>query len=665
MANVCGTGGWNGPLPGDPDNSSVLSATPEFGGIQVSWTLPSSNGFAVAYTKVYRSIADRFDTAIPLTYVSAGSFFDSSAATLLQPYYYWIQHVSINGTVLIPIGPVMAQAKPLLDQVIAGMANRLEETELSQVLRTRLDKIETLENGLTNLDTLVASENQVFAQELLGLKDDLTGSLAYFSQQRQLDISERAAFAQQVNQQISSIVTNPSGYDDTAIYAAIQEESQTRAEQTGALFAQKTIKLDLNGYVSGLGISASVDPDGEQNSDFQVRADTFSIAPPAINSNTTPPTPFNGMVWVDTSVTPSVTRWFNKTAQAWQTTPVKGASPFIYRTTPEVIDGYTIEPGMYVSAAFIDRITANQIDTRGLKIRDDQGNIIFGAGDPLDVTNIVGLGQLGLVDEINGSNATTYIKNGVITNALIGDVIQSTNFDIDANTGWRLDKSGSLYLTNLNAGAIDIRKLAGKAFYYLNPGTYTLTVSEFYPELMITLNGAGGGGGGSYSARQNRDAPLTWWRGGMGGNGGQHIAKLSNIAAGTTFTITVGAGGAGSQVYGQFNGERTIAQNGGNTQITWANGSVTAGGGAYGENATGTYGRNGVNGANGASGGTGVIGGGAKGGVGGQNSTNYGFPGANGFAVLEVYNPNGVILRSDWTTLVEHLNQRFSQYVWP
>lgn len=383
----CGTGTWTGPLPGDPDNSSVLSATSEFGGIQLSWTLPNLNGFAVSYTKVFRSLGNQFATAIPYTYVSGGGYFDTDAAKLIRPYYYWIRHVSINGTELDPIGPVMAVAKPLLDQVIEGLAQRVESSHLAESLRLRVEKIADLEQGLTNINTLVATNNSVLAQELLGLRDELTGALAYFDQQRQIEISEKEALVQAINTQLASIGNS------TELYAAIQEEATTRASETGELFAQKTIKLDVAGNVSGIGMSARLDPDGTATSDFQVRSDVFSLAPPAVNASAAPSNPFHGKIWVDTSVTPNVTKWYNSSTSAWQTTPVKGAVPFIVRTTPTMVDGYTIAPGVYISGAFIDRLTANQIDTRGLSIRDASGNVILSAGTALDWSRIGGSGK--------------------------------------------------------------------------------------------------------------------------------------------------------------------------------------------------------------------------------------------------------------------------------
>lgn len=415
---VCGTGGWNGPLPGDPDNSSVLSAVSDFGGVQLTWTLPSTNSHAVAYTQIYRSISDVFETAIPFTAVSATGYFDRSAADVIRPYYYWIQHVSTYGTTLDPIGPAMAVAKPQIDQVLSALAGKVEGSFLADSLRARIDVISDLENGLTQINSKVTSDNAVFAQELTALRNTMSDALAYVDAQQSLSITDRQALVTSLNTQLAQFSTD--------MYAAIQDEATTRAEETGELFAQKTLKIDLAGNVAGYGLSARVDPTGQYDSAFQVRADSFSIAAPAVSRNSAPLNPYNGMIWEDTSVTPSVTKWFNKAAGAWQTTPVKGAEPFVYRSTPTTIDGYTIEPGMYVSGAVIDRISARQIDTRGLIIRDLDGSPVIQMGSAIDWSKLGGNSNLQAMGYTGALDATRNMARGPWTSGLMyqeGDLV--------------------------------------------------------------------------------------------------------------------------------------------------------------------------------------------------------------------------------------------------
>lgn len=71
--------------------------------------------------------------------------------------------------------------------------------------------------------------------------------------------------------------------DDARIAAnevAISTESDTRATADGKLFAQWSVKIDANGYVSGFGL-ATDNSNGTSFSDFMVRADRISFVSPS------------------------------------------------------------------------------------------------------------------------------------------------------------------------------------------------------------------------------------------------------------------------------------------------------------------------------------------------------------------------------------------------
>lgn len=100
-----------------------------------------------------------------------------------------------------------------------------------------------------------------------------------------------------------------------SVSARVQQEAEVRKSQTGALFAQYTVKIDLNGYVSGYGLASTLKNDTPE-SEFVVRADSFSIGTPG-----------------GTSPAPEV--------------------PFIVRTSPTTINGENVPVGVYVKDAFI------------------------------------------------------------------------------------------------------------------------------------------------------------------------------------------------------------------------------------------------------------------------------------------------------------------------
>lgn len=115
---------------------------------------------------------------------------------------------------------------------------------------------------------------------------------------------------------LKSEIEDPNG---TSVGASLQTEAQTRADETGDLFAQYTVKVDLNGYVSGYGLASSV-VNGTPTSDFIVRADSFSIGRPG------------------------------------GTTPAPQL-PFVVRTSSTTINGESVPAGVYMRDAFIQNGT--------------------------------------------------------------------------------------------------------------------------------------------------------------------------------------------------------------------------------------------------------------------------------------------------------------------
>ena len=64
------------------------------------------------------------------------------------------------------------------------------------------------------------------------------------------------------------------------IRASLAEEASVRATQTGELYAQWTIKTDLDGYVAGFGFASTAN-NGTPTSEFTIRSDRFVVVPPS------------------------------------------------------------------------------------------------------------------------------------------------------------------------------------------------------------------------------------------------------------------------------------------------------------------------------------------------------------------------------------------------
>jgi hypothetical protein len=373
--------------------------------------------------------------------------------------------------------------------------------------------------------------------------------------------------------------------------------------------------------------------------------------------------------------------------------------PFTVLTAPTVINGITIPAGVYLNgtmfqdglittsklaagAVTADKITATQLSA----ISANMGSITAGS---MNINNQF------IVDSFGNLTA----RSGAFSGSLSGA-------DITGATG--------IFGGSLSAGTVDITKLIGTTTNYLTPGTYTLTVPADKTSMRATLVGGGGGGGGVYAG----GAP--YGPGSGGGSGDLALAIFNGLTPGATYTLTVGAGGGSDSAGGStgISGLLTAAGGAGGGRHTSAvlvsggtgrnnGGSVPAivsgtstlvnstGGSGIGAGlagAVGTYGTvrycggaggaagylTGVTAGTGAMagalgipitpsyGGAGGVGYGAGGGGAGweSNSVWYTVPalsggsGAGGMAIIEFFNPNGVVVRNEWDTLLSALTRQ-------
>ena len=118
---------------------------------------------------------------------------------------------------------------------------------------------------------------------------------------------------------------------------AIQQETQARAAADGTLYAQWTLRVDVAGRVSGFGLASDANV-----SDFIVRADRFSIASPSVQSGINP------------------------------------QMPFIVTTTPQIVNGRSVQPGVYIRDAFIENgtITSAKIGIAEVDTLTIRGNAV-------------------------------------------------------------------------------------------------------------------------------------------------------------------------------------------------------------------------------------------------------------------------------------------------
>ncbi len=278
--NVCGTGDWNGPKPGDPNLNGVsLQATAEFGGIRLSWTYPTIAPEALAYTKIFRATEHDYSKAIERVIATGSSHFDmeNTPAT----YYYWIIQYSVHGTAGDLVGPAVATLRSRGDISVEDLYERIDNGVLSQALKTDIEKItrntediraeilarinadnalgdsmNTIQNGLDNAIGLLATEvsarlegqNALINQYEILAAANKTNAAA-ITTEREIRLSADAALASEVSR-----------VDATAkdAAAAVQSEATTRATQDAALAQQiNTTQSTLGNQIASVETKAT------------------------------------------------------------------------------------------------------------------------------------------------------------------------------------------------------------------------------------------------------------------------------------------------------------------------------------------------------------------------------------------------------------------------
>lgn len=276
----CGTGGWTGPKPGDPDMSNILlKATAAFGGIDVEWTIPNLNPTAVAYTLIYRSLLPDVATANVIAQSGGNFYYDPVDRD--QRYFYWVKTYSIYGSEGDMIGPASATAKARIEQTIEELTGRIDAGVLAQSLKREIDRIELNALGITQemierakndnalgvrinevsaftgdtrallQEEVVArtSANEAFVSTVNTLYSTLNGNIAGVQTRVTALVSDVGALAQQ----ITTLETEVNGN-----IASAMQQIQTKIDvvdgKVVAIGALWTAQVNVNGLIGGFGV---------------------------------------------------------------------------------------------------------------------------------------------------------------------------------------------------------------------------------------------------------------------------------------------------------------------------------------------------------------------------------------------------------------------------
>jgi len=191
--------------------------------------------------------------------------------------------------------------------------------------------------------------------------------------------------------------------------AALQANYFTKASGN-ALEGKYTVKVDLNGYVSGFGLASTAN-DATATSTFAVRADSFYIASPS-----------------GPGITPTM--------------------PFIVRTTATTINGVEVPVGVYMTDGYIQNGTITNAKIANLAV--DNAKIAFLSADKIRAGSI-SVGQyIQSANYVNGSAGWKIDGSGSaefgaasIRGQLVASQINSNGLSIRAADGTVILSAGS------------------------------------------------------------------------------------------------------------------------------------------------------------------------------------------------------------------------------
>lgn len=235
----------------------------------------------------------------------------------------------------------------------------------SAEVTARLALAASVETDIASVESAIATESTARANADTAMASQITSLSTSVNTNAAAIVTEattRADAVSAVASDITQLQTDVVGVEATA-ESALSLATTTQGVVSGAW----SVKFNVDGYVTGAGLGLE-GKGGSYSSTFGVLADNFVVAGPSVGGYVT-------------------------------------GSPFIYRATPTTINGVSVPAGLYVQSAYIETVTADRIDSRGLTIKDAGGNVIFSSGVSLDWSRVGGAGR-----PANGATANPVVS---------------------------------------------------------------------------------------------------------------------------------------------------------------------------------------------------------------------------------------------------------------
>ena len=278
---------------------------------------------------------------------------------------------------------------------------------------------------------------------------------------------------------LATAVKQVSVTDGQGNTAAIEQAFTTQKTVNDGLYAQYTVKIDNNGYVSGFGLASEI-VNGTPYSQFSVRADRFSITDPLTTRKTLVSHSSDLFQTTSTFTTSNAHGFVIGDRVSFVNLGVAGVFTILSvpNTTTFTTDYvgnvvvYPFGPFSYVGRASIPFVVDTgvvYIDTA--MIRDSTitnakiENLAVDAAKIANATITGGKIANATITASNIANATItgslianstitggLIANSTITTAKVADTLESTNYD--ATNGWQINKAGTATFNELSVRGV-------------------------------------------------------------------------------------------------------------------------------------------------------------------------------------------------------------------
>lgn len=231
-----------------PPALTGLTADGGLGVVFLNWNTTTYAGFD--YVKVYRAGTNNSSLA---------EFIGVSRSTFYPDYvgdgvtrYYWVSIVSLQGTEgpLNATSGVSGTAATDPSYVLDVLAGSITETELFSTLSTRINLIDDGAGVAGSVNARIATE-----------------------------ATTRANADTAISATVTTLSATVSGH--TATIATHATAIATAQGDIVDLYAEYTVKIDVNGYVAGFGLAVNGPADGPTTSTFIILADEFAVAFPS------------------------------------------------------------------------------------------------------------------------------------------------------------------------------------------------------------------------------------------------------------------------------------------------------------------------------------------------------------------------------------------------